>query len=194
MPKNLNLTESDRNSESSSPSWRTIGAHTLDKQRRNEDDTSFMPDESDDEEDQLEDDEYNTETPNATMRPMAVRHSGPPAGVPTNHDLDDYDSEVPSSRRKNDPNEIVKVTMLQKLALVGLRMRRLPWLTLGEILARKGIRLRMWPHTLEFPGEFKYAGKGISSIPKSAARLLLASLHDEMRPIIFEVVDANTHK
>ncbi|KAG6904187.1 hypothetical protein DXG01_011983, partial [Tephrocybe rancida] len=55
-----------------------------------------MPDESDDEEDQLEDDEYNTvtETPNATMRPMAVRHSGPPAGVPTDHDSDDYDSEA----------------------------------------------------------------------------------------------------
>ncbi|KAG6904380.1 hypothetical protein DXG01_010505, partial [Tephrocybe rancida] len=155
-----------------------------------------MPDESDDEEDQLEDDEYNTvtETPNATMRPMAVRHSGPPAGVPTDHDSDDYDSEAPSSRRGNDPNEIVKVALLQKLALVGLRMQRLPWLTLGERLAHKGIRLRMWPHTLEFPGEFKYAGKGILSIPKDAARLLLASLHDETRPIIFEVVDANTRK
>ncbi|KAG6904039.1 hypothetical protein DXG01_013055, partial [Tephrocybe rancida] len=52
----------------------------------------------------------------------------------------------------------------------------------------------MWPHTLEFPGEFKYAGKGILSIPKDAARLLHASLHDETRPIIFEVVDANTRK
>ncbi|KAG6904221.1 hypothetical protein DXG01_013711, partial [Tephrocybe rancida] len=117
MPKNSNLTESDRNSESSSPSWHTIGPHTLDKQRRNVDDSPFMPDESDDEEDQLEDDEYNTvtETPNATMRPMAVRHSGPPAGVPTDHDSDDYDSEAPSSRRGNDPNEIVKVALLQKL-------------------------------------------------------------------------------
>ncbi|KAG6904940.1 hypothetical protein DXG01_006103 [Tephrocybe rancida] len=118
---------------------------------------------------------------------MVLRRSGSLADVPIN---DDY--EVPISRRKDDPNEVAKAAMLQKLALAGFRMQRLPWLTLGEHLAHRGIRLRMWPHGLEFPGEFKYAGKGISSIPKDAARLLLTGLHDETRPIIFEVVDANT--
>ncbi|KAG6903963.1 hypothetical protein DXG01_013657, partial [Tephrocybe rancida] len=121
------------------------------------------------------------------MRPMALRHSGSLADVTISADY-----EVPISRRKNAPNKVVKAAMLQKLALAGFRMPRLPWLTLGEHLARKGIRLRMWPHGLEFPGEFKYAGKGISSIPKDAARLLLTGLHDETRPIIFEVVYANT--
>ncbi|KAG6912925.1 hypothetical protein DXG01_011114 [Tephrocybe rancida] len=97
---------------------------------------------------------------------------------------------------EEDPIEAAKGEILLKLEAGGYLPPNghLPWLTLARTLSQQGIQGKMWPHNIEFPGEFNYPGKGIVAIPKESARMLLVALRSETNPLTFEKVGDEDRK